>query len=60
MKKACKKCNRITEKDMCPVCGGGDLSKRFSGLVIITDPANSKVADKLGIKEKGKYALIVR
>ena len=55
MKKACKKCNRITEKDMCPVCGGGDLSKRFSGLVIITDPANSKVADKLGIKEKGKY-----
>jgi len=59
-KKACKRCNRITEKDVCPICNSDEMSKKWTGLIIITDPDNSKIAGKLGIKEKGEYALMVR
>ncbi len=60
MKKACKKCRRLTKKNVCPACGSVEFSKRWSGLAIILDPSNSKVADKLEITEKGEYALIVQ
>ncbi|MFH1424857.1 MAG: transcription elongation factor subunit Spt4 [archaeon] len=58
--KACKKCNRITDKHICPVCGNEDMSSRWSGLLIILNPETSEVAKKLGITQKGEYALIVQ
>lgn len=60
MLKACKACNKLTEASTCPVCQGHDLSSRWSGLVIIINPQDSEVAEKLEITEKGEYALIVQ
>ena len=60
MKKACKNCRRLTEESVCPLCNSHDLSTRWSGLVIIIDPANSEIAKKLDIKAPGEYALRVK
>ena len=38
----------------------GTMSDDFSGLVIIFDPEGSRIAEVMGVKEKGKYALKVR
>ncbi len=57
---ACKKCRRLTEANVCPVCGSTEFSNRWSGLAIIIDPEHSEVAKKLGITQKGEYALIVQ
>jgi len=56
---ACKNCNLITEKDRCPYCSEKTI-KRWSGYVIIRDPARSQIAKKMNIKKPGKYALKVR
>lgn len=58
--KACKNCHFITTEQMCPNCKTSALSSDYSGLVIIFDPENSQIAEKLKIKNKGKYALKVR
>jgi len=70
--KACKKCRRILKKDeieemvkenpsiRCPICKSTDLSEDFSGHVIIVDPENSEIAEKLGVTLPGNYALRVR
>jgi len=60
MRKACKKCRFITTETICPVCKSEELSTRFSGSVVIFDSENSEIAKKLGIKQKGEYALIVQ
>jgi DNA-directed RNA polymerase subunit E" len=59
-KKACKSCRKITEDNVCPICQNTDLSTRWRGLVVIINPEKSQVAEKLEIKEKGEYALIVQ
>ena len=56
---ACKNCHLITEKDRCPYCSEKTV-KRWSGYVIIRDPAKSQIAKKMNIKRPGKYALKVR
>ncbi len=59
--KACKECNRIVEdSDECPVCKNNDLSTSWSGLVVIYDSEDSKIAEKLEIKTPGKYAIRTR
>lgn len=60
MKKACRACRFLSEQHICPICKGVDFSTRWSGLAVIIDPENSEVAKKLGIIEKGEYALIVQ
>jgi|TARA_Y100000031_G_C8060355_1_gene310335 DNA-directed RNA polymerase subunit E" len=59
-KKACKNCRKITEESTCPICHGNELSTRWRGLAVIINPDKSQVAEKLEIKEKGEYALIVQ
>ncbi len=60
-KKACKKCNTLVEKeDKCPKCGGTDFSENWKGRVIILNPEQSEVAQKLKVKEKGVYAIKTR
>jgi len=56
---ACKNCHFITEKDHCPYCSE-QTAKRWSGYVIIRDPARSQIAKKMNITKPGKYALKVR
>ncbi|MHA1332665.1 MAG: transcription elongation factor subunit Spt4 [Candidatus Odinarchaeia archaeon] len=58
--KACRICHRITSEQFCPKCKTSSLSYEFTGIVIINDPENSKIAERLNITEKGKYALKVR
>jgi DNA-directed RNA polymerase subunit E" len=56
---ACKNCHVLTDKDRCPHCSEPTV-KRWSGYVIIRDPARSQVAKKMNITKPGKYALKVR
>jgi DNA-directed RNA polymerase subunit E" len=37
-----------------------DLSEDFSGLIIILDPEDSEIAQKLNVTRAGQYALKVR
>ncbi|KXB04971.1 DNA-directed RNA polymerase subunit E'' [candidate division MSBL1 archaeon SCGC-AAA382A13] len=55
--KACKKCNRIVEGDVCPICGDSSLSEEWRGYVIIIDPETSQIAEKMGVETSGRYAL---
>ncbi|MFB6158388.1 MAG: transcription elongation factor subunit Spt4 [Candidatus Nanohalobium sp.] len=58
---ACKNCNRIVEDaSECPVCRNNDLSGSWSGLVVIYDPEESEIAEKLGISTPGRYAIRVK
>ena len=56
---ACKKCRALTVGKVCPVCNSTELSKDWSGILIIFDPAKSLVANILEIKKPHKYALKV-
>ena len=58
--KACKKCKRIIEGgSKCPKCGSEELSDTFKGKVVILNPEQSEIAQHLGVKEKGHYAVKV-
>lgn len=59
--RACRNCNRIVEdSDECPVCKNNDLADSWSGLVVIYDPEDSEIAEKLGIQTPGRYAIRVK
>lgn len=57
--KACTRCHRIVEGDLCEVCNLV-TSKNWSGFLIIVDPLKSDIAQELKIEEAGEYALRVR
>jgi DNA-directed RNA polymerase subunit E" len=58
--RACRTCKIIIEENACPICRSTDLSDDFSGLLIVLDPENSELAEKIDIKEEGRYALRIR
>lgn len=59
--RACKQCKRIVEdEDECPVCKNNDLSGSYSGTVVIYNPEDSKIAERLEVKTPGKYAIRVK
>jgi len=60
-KYACRKCKIILAEDQtkCPICGGGDLSDEWSGIIIIMD-TNAQLASAIGAKQTGRYAIKVR
>ena len=59
VQKACKKCSRITEEDVCPFCGG-QTSKEWQGYLVVVDYTKSEIAQRMGITTNGKFALRVR
>ncbi|MCD6248426.1 MAG: DNA-directed RNA polymerase, subunit E'' [Hadesarchaea archaeon] len=59
-KMACRKCHRIVEGKICPVCKSSSLSDDWKGYVVIIDPENSRIAKMLKAVEPGEYALRVR
>jgi len=58
--KACKNCRMISNGPICPNCKSSNLSDDWTGIVIVVDSENSEIAEKMGIKVPGKYAIRVR
>ncbi|MEW6748117.1 MAG: transcription elongation factor subunit Spt4 [Candidatus Micrarchaeota archaeon] len=58
---ACKECHYIisTKEKVCPKCQG-ELSEKFSGMVIILDPERSEIAKLMGLDTIGAYAIRVK
>ena len=59
-KKACKTCKLFVEGNVCPLCKGNIFSNNWQGRLYITDIENSMIAEKIGIKVKGEYAIKTR
>ena len=59
-KKACKKCKLFVEGNVCPISKGNIFSSNWQGRLFINDVGNSMIAEKLGIKVKGEYAIKVK
>jgi DNA-directed RNA polymerase subunit E" len=60
LEKACRKCRRIVDGPICPVCHESDLTKTFEGYIVILKPENSEVATEIGATTPGKYALKIK
>ena len=59
-KRACKICKLvITQGNICPNCKSGETTASFQGTVVVFD-TSSELAQKLGVKEPGRYALRVK
>lgn len=60
--RACKKCKSIVHsEEVCPICKTHNhLSRNFSGMVIIRNVDESKIARKLNVSRPGLYAIKVR
>ena len=58
---ACKECRYIvhTKEKTCPKCGG-ELSDKYSGIVIILEPERSEVAKLMELNAVGSYAIRVK
>jgi len=57
--RACKVCRRIMEDEVCPVCRV-TTSQYWSGYLCVIDPEKSEIAQKMGLKVPGEYAMKVR
>lgn len=55
--KACKICSTIFEGDKCPKCGSKESTEAFKGRIVVLNPENSEIAQKLNLKEKGNFAI---
>lgn len=60
MSRACRTCKIITDEAACPICKGTDMSDDYSGLLIVLEPEGSQLAEKMEIKQEGRYALRIR
>lgn len=59
-KKVCKKCKIFVEGPECPICHGQSFSTNWQGRIFIVDSNKSEIAQKMGIKIKGEYAIKAR
>ena len=58
-KKACIKCKIFVEGSECPICKNAQFSTNWKGRLYIIDQNKSMIAEKIGIKVKGDYAIKV-
>ena len=59
-KKVCKRCKMLVEGSEWPVCKTNQFSTNWQGRLYIIDPNKSIIAEKIGLKAKGEYAIKVR
>ena len=59
-KKVCKQCKIMVEKDVCPICHNADFVDSWKGRIFILNHEKSIVAQKIGIKHDGEYAIKTR
>lgn len=58
--KACKNCKYIVENlKECPACGEKEFTEKFNGQIYVLD-VNSEIAQKIGAKLPGSYAVRVK
>lgn len=50
----------FVEGEVCPSCKGNVFSSNWQGRLFINDAAKSLIAEKIGIKVKGEYAIKVK
>ena len=50
----------LVEGNKCPNCKGNSFSTSWQGRLFINDANKSMVAEKIGIKVKGEYAIKVK
>ena len=55
--RVCKECGHLTLENKCEICGSTKLGDRFKGKIVVFDVKHSVLAEKLGIKQPGRYAL---
>jgi len=58
--KACKVCKRIYEGEKCSNCGSKEFTESLKGRIVVIDSEKSEIAKKIGIDEKGNFAIKVR
>ena len=58
--KACKICNTIYEEDKCPKCDSRESTDNFKGRIVVLNPEQSEIANKLNLKSKGNFAMRTR
>lgn len=56
--KACRECKAIVYDNICPVCNSKNLTKKFSGMILIINQENSLIAKKLNLKN-GEWAATI-
>lgn len=59
-KKVCKNCKMLVEGGKCPACKGNSFSSNWQGRLYVNDASKSVIAEKIGIKVKGEYAIKVK
>jgi len=59
-KKVCKQCKIFVDGETCPVCKGNQFTNNWQGRLAIIDCNKSVIAQKVGIKMKGEYAIKAR
>ena len=59
-KKVCKSCRHFYDGDVCPICKSTTTAASWQGRLFVLDANKSKIAEKVGIKVKGEYAIKVR
>jgi len=59
-KKVCKTCKMFVEGPQCPVCKTQSFSTNWQGRIYIIDANKSIIAEKVGLKVKGEYAIKAR
>jgi RNA polymerase subunit RPABC4/transcription elongation factor Spt4 len=59
-KKACKKCKRFVDGDVCPNCKSQSFSTSWQGRLYVTDTQNSMIAKEVNIATKGEYTIKVK
>jgi len=50
----------FVEKDKCPNDGNDKLTDNWKGRIAIIDSNKSEIAKRVGIKNKGEYAIKIR
>lgn len=59
-KKACKNCKLFVDGNECPNCHGNKFSNNWHGRIHFIDVNKSMIAQNMGVKLKGEYAIKVR
>ena len=56
-KKICKKCKVFISGTNCPLCNGTQFTETFKGKIMVFKPEDSVIAQRIGLKKAGTYAI---